>query len=51
MFAVSEGHIETAYHGDSVVQIRKPGNKRNINSGVASHDTEVRVSLIMGIGI
>lgn len=42
MFAVSEGHIETACHGESVVQIRKPRNKRNINSGVASHDAEAR---------
>ena len=55
MFAVSEGqsdiwHIETACHGESVAQIRKPGNKRNINSGAASHDAEVRVFLIMEIG-
>ena len=53
MFAVSEGqsdiwHIETACHGESVVQIRKPGNKRNINSGIVSHDAEARVLLDNG---
>ena len=53
MFAVSEGQrdtwrTETAYHGDSVVRNRKPGNKRNINSGVVSHDAEVRVLLDNG---
>lgn len=53
MFAVSEGqsdiwHIETACYSDSIVQIRKPGNKRNINSGVVSHDAEVRVLLDNG---
>ena len=31
-----------------MVQIRKPGNKRNINSGVVSHDAEVRVLLDNG---
>lgn len=44
MFALSEGQRD-ACHGESVVQIRKPGNKRNINSGVVSHDAEVRVLL------
>lgn len=51
MFAVSEGqsdicHIETACHGESVVQIRK----QEISGILASHDAEVRVSLIMEIG-
>lgn len=53
MFAVSERQrdtwrIETACHGESVVQIRKPGNKRNINSGIVSHDAEARVLLDNG---
>lgn len=42
MFAVSEGQIKTACHGESVV------HKRNINSGVVSHDAEVRVLLDNG---
>lgn len=55
MFAVSEGqrdiwHIETACHGESVVQIRKQEISGILNSGAASHDTEARVSLIMEIG-
>ena len=53
MFAVSEGQsaiwrIETACYSDSIVQIRKPGNKRNINSGIVSHDAEARVLLDNG---
>ena len=53
MFAVSEGqrdtwHIETACYSDSIVQIRKPGNKRNINSGIVSHDAEARALLDNG---
>lgn len=35
-------------HGESVSQIRKPGNKRNINSGIVSHDAEARVLLDNG---
>lgn len=34
--------IETACHGESVVQIRKQEISGILNSGAASHDTEAR---------
>ena len=39
---------ETACHGESVVQSRETGNKRNINSGIVNHDAEARVLLDNG---